>query len=220
MTVPPVANAAPPVAGAALPRRLLLLDGAERLFVAAVFAHFVWVMLAFTSVTVQTVLLVVGETLPFVYVMLRAPSAHLSQRPSDWAFGAAGTVAPLLAAPAADAVPLAPLALCLALMTAGLATQVAAKLVLGRSFGIVAANRGVKVAGPYRLVRHPMYAGYTLTHVGYLLAVPTWRNAIVYTLALACQVVRVVREERVLGEDAGYRAFAARVRYRLLPGVF
>jgi len=220
MTMPPVASSAPPVAGATLPPRLLLLDRAERLFVAAVFLHFVWAMLAGFAPTIQALLLVVGETLPFVYVMLRAPSANLSQRPSDWAFGVAGTVAPLLAAPAVDAVPLAPLVLCLALMTAGLATQVAAKLVLGRSFGIVAANRGVKVAGPYRLVRHPMYAGYTLTHAGYLLAVPTWRNAIVYVLALTFQVARIVREERVLGEDAGYRAFAACVRYRLLPGVF
>lgn len=210
----------PPATCSPLPRRLLLLDYAERAFVAAVFVHFAWVMLAGVEPSFQTLLLVVAETLPFIYVMLRAPSASLSQRPSDWAFGFAGTVAPLMAAPVPGAAPLVPLAACLALMTLGLGIQIAAKLALGRSFGIVAANRGVRVAGPYRLVRHPMYAGYTLTHIGFLMAMPSWRNATVYALALACQVVRIYREERVLGGDAGYRAFAARVRYRLLPGLF
>jgi protein-S-isoprenylcysteine O-methyltransferase Ste14 len=33
-------------------------------------------------------------------------------------------------------------------------------------------------------------------------------------------VVRILREERVLNEAADYREMAARVRYRLLPGVF
>jgi protein-S-isoprenylcysteine O-methyltransferase Ste14 len=37
---------------------------------------------------------------------------------------------------------------------------------------------------------------------------------------LTVQVIRIFREERLLMQDAGYRVFAARVRYRLLPGVF
>lgn len=222
MTMPRAASPAPPPPTAPLPRRAVLLDLCERAFVAAVFAHFAWGMLASFTVTagIQTPLVVLAETLPFVYVMLRAPSASLSQRPSDWAFGLAGTVAPLLVAPVPGVAPLVPATVCLALMIGGIATQVAAKLILGRSFGIVAANRGVKVIGPYRLVRHPMYAGYTLTHVGFLLAMPSWRNAACYALALGLQVARIFREERVLNADAGYRAFAARVRYRLLPGVF
>ena len=58
-----------------------------------------------------------------------------------------------------------------------------AKLVLGRAFGIVAANRGVKVLGPYCLVRPPMYAGYTLTQFGFLLAMPSRLNALFYATA-------------------------------------
>ncbi len=34
------------------------------------------------------------------------------------------------------------------------------KVLLGLSFGVVAANRGVKIGGPYSFIRHPMYAGY------------------------------------------------------------
>ena len=48
----------------------------------------------------------------------------------------------------------------------GLVLVVVGKMALGRSFGIVPANRGVVVRGPYTLVRHPIYTGYLITHVG------------------------------------------------------
>ena len=38
--------------------------------------------------------------------------------------------------------------------------MIAGKVVLGRSFGLVPANRGIVARGPYLLVRHPIYAGY------------------------------------------------------------
>ena len=98
--------------------------------------------------------------------------------------------------------------------------QLSAKLTLRRSFGVVAANRGVKASGPYRLVRHPMYAGYALTHVGFLLAGPTLWNLAIYGATLAIAVRRIIAEERVLRRDSAYRALADRVRYRLLPFVF
>jgi protein-S-isoprenylcysteine O-methyltransferase Ste14 len=106
------------------------------------------------------------------------------------------------------------------LMLVGMFVQISAKVTLWRSFGIVAANRGVKVEGPYRFVRHPMYAGDVITHVGFLLAFPSWQNAAVYMGSLAIQVFRLLREERVLNLDPVYRAYASKVRYRLLPGVF
>ena len=45
----------------------------------------------------------------------------------------------------------------------GLAVVIVGKMTLGRSFGVVPANRGVVVGGPYRLVRHPIYTGYLIT---------------------------------------------------------
>jgi protein-S-isoprenylcysteine O-methyltransferase Ste14 len=65
-----------------------------------------------------------------------------------------------------------------------------------------------------------MYAGYTLVHIGSLAAMPSLYNAAVYAAALLFQVIRITREERVLLRDEAYRAYAARVRHRLLPGVF
>ncbi len=82
------------------------------------------------------------------------------------------------------------------------------------------ANRGVKTRGLYRVVRHPIYAGYTLTHIGFLLGFPSLQNAALYAAVFAIEVMRLLREEAVLKRDPAYVDYAARVRYRLLPGVF
>ena len=205
-----------------LTRKAIILDLCERAFVSILYLSFVYRMSSGFSSTpdLTTVLLVLSETLPFVYIVLRAPSITLSQTPSDWVFAILGTVMPLMVKPVIGVPPLVPLAVCSGIMAAGLFLQVSAKLVLGRAFGIVAANRGIKIIGPYQILRHPIYAGYTLTHVGFLLAAPSLINTLIYATGLTIQIIRIFREERVLMQDAGYRDFAARVRYRLLPGVF
>jgi protein-S-isoprenylcysteine O-methyltransferase Ste14 len=209
-----------PTAAHGLTRKAIVLDLCERAIVSMVFLSFVYRMLSGSGKpSLITVLLVVSETLPFVYIVLRAPSITLSQTPSDWVFAILGTTLPLMVKPA-GVPPLVPVAACFSLMLAGFSLQVSAKLVLGRAFGIVAANRGVRILGPYRFLRHPIYAGYTLTHVGFLLAAPSLTNALIYTATLTTQVIRIFREERVLMQDAEYRVFSTRIRYRLLPGVF
>ena len=50
---------------------------------------------------------------------------------------------------------------------------IAGKITLGRSFGIVPANRGVVTAGR-TLVRHPIYTGYLVSHLAF--AWPTRRR--------------------------------------------
>ena len=164
-------------------------------------------------------LLLVSEGLVVLFILLRRPTRDISRRGQDWLLGLAGTLLPLMAV-APQGQPLLPILLCEALMIAGFALQLAAKLTLRRSFGVVAANRGVKASGPYRLVRHPMYAGYALTHVGFLLSGPAWWNLVLYASVLTIAVRRIVAEERVLRADPAYDALAEKVRYRLLPFVF
>ncbi|NKF32164.1 isoprenylcysteine carboxylmethyltransferase family protein, partial [Pseudomonas sp. BGM005] len=105
-------------------------------------------------------------------------------------------------------------------MCLGFILQISAKLVLRRSFGLVPANRGVKIGGPYRLVRHPMYAGYLMTHVSFFLANPSLLNFAIYATALFAQCLRLLAEERLLKEDPAYTTFMATTRYRLVPFVF
>ena len=68
----------------------------------------------------------------------------------------------------ADNAALAPDTLTMLISAVGLIIVVASKITLGRSFGLVPANRGVVVRGPYTFVRHPIYAGYLVTPRGVL----------------------------------------------------
>lgn len=201
---------------------MLALDLLERLIVVSLFVQFAWHAASNFAATSQIVslMMIVSEALPVGFILLRRPSQLLSTRPLDWAVGVAGTMMPLLVIPSSTSSSLVPVVACLLIMIMGIYLEISAKLSLGRSFGIIAANRGVRTRGPYRFIRHPMYAGYLLTHIGILLAMPTWRTAALYSMTLTLQLWRMEREEFVLKRDADYCTFAQRVRYRLIPTLF
>ena len=103
---------------------------------------------------------------------------------------------------------------------AGLLVIITGKLTLGRSFGLLPANRGIVCRGIYTVVRHPIYAGYLVTHAAFLLAHPTaWNIALLVASDLAL-LVRAVYEERTLALDAEYADYMSRVRWRVIPGAF
>lgn len=83
---------------------------------------------------------------------------------------------------------------------------------LNKSFGLVAANRGVKTSGMYAIVRHPIYAGYFLSFGAYLIQNMTLANAVIYTVFVAMKLLRVVAEERVLLQDPAYADYARHTR--------
>lgn len=199
------------------PRRLL--DLVEQVAVLGLYSWLVFRLWPgeFSAANWYPVLLLLSEGLVVVLLLIRRPTDRISTRGLDWVLAAGGTFVVLLVDQGG-----APLhgPLGAVLMLLGLALHVGAKLSLFRSFGVVAANRGVKVGGLYRLVRHPMYAGYMLTHVGFLLVAPSLWNLAVYAAAWAFLVARIYAEEKVLSEDPAYRDFKACVRYRLVPGLF
>jgi protein-S-isoprenylcysteine O-methyltransferase Ste14 len=87
----------------------------------------------------------------------------------------------------------------------------------------IQAERGHQVVttGPYALVRHPMYAGAVLLFIGIPLLLGSWYGLAAVLVMVALLVVRIVMEERTLtNELAGYREYAARVRWRLAPGIW
>ena len=216
----PLVDAPPPPGH--FPVKALLLDIAERGLIFAIYGQFVVRLLhiAIDSLNIGSVLLIMSESVPLFFLLFRRFTTQVSRDPFDWSVAIVGTTMPLLVLPDPTGAPLLPAIVCDGIITLGLCIQIAAKVSLGRSFGIVAANRGVESTGPYRFVRHPMYLGYTMTHIGFLLMMPSVLNAILYGLAFFLQVVRMLREENVLIQDPAYKAFADHVRYRLLPGVF
>ena len=162
--------------------------------------------------------LLVLETIVVVLFLARRPVRLQSKRVLDWIFGLAGTYVPMFLRPRG---PSGALALSGEVMEiAGVSIAVIALVFLGRSFGIVAANRGVKTGGAYGLVRHPMYAGYFLTYVGYVLSYPSMVNACLAVATLVVQVTRASMEERVLAHDPSYREYLRRTPWRFIPYVY
>jgi hypothetical protein len=103
------------------------------------------------------------------------------------------------------------------LSLAGLAFSLWGLITLGRSFGIAPADRGLVTRGPYRLVRHPMYAGELLSYAALVAAYPSAYNLTV-CFGLACALaLRILWEERAL---ASYEAFKQHTRWAILPGIF
>jgi len=171
------------------------------------------------SKNLDAALLVISESLGVFLILTRRFSKIVSTHPFDWALSLIAVNAPLLAVPAAASA-FIPSQIASALMFAGMVIQISAKSALWRSYGLVPANRGVKTGGPYYFVRHPMYAGYTLIHIGFLLGFPSLQNLLLYLTTFLIEVARLMREELVLNNDPVYRDYAARIRYRLLPGIF
>jgi protein-S-isoprenylcysteine O-methyltransferase Ste14 len=102
----------------------------------------------------------------------------------------------------------------------GLVIVVMGKMALGRSFGVVPANRGVVVRGPYGFVRHPIYSGYLITHASFLVAHPAPWNLSIILIADVALILRALMEERILSGDAAYQQYCRRVGWHLVPGVF
>jgi protein-S-isoprenylcysteine O-methyltransferase Ste14 len=102
----------------------------------------------------------------------------------------------------------------------GIIIVLCGKLSLGRSFGLAPANRGIVSTGLYKFLRHPIYLGYLITHVGFVLANPAPWNLAVLALADVALLFRAVREEGTLTKDEAYRSYTDRVRWRIVPGIF
>jgi len=79
----------------------------------------------------------------------------------------------------------------------------------------------VVTSGPYRYVRHPMYAMMFLMWPGIALELGSWWALIPAAVIVIVIVIRTALEDRTLQAGLpGYTAYAQRVRYRLMPGVW
>jgi protein-S-isoprenylcysteine O-methyltransferase Ste14 len=168
---------------------------------------------------VTGLLLLVSEGLVIVLTVIRRPAQFVDRSMRAGMVTAISVIGPPLLLPSSmgGLVPDLVTAVASAL---GLGLVVVGKLTLGRSFGLVPANRGVVIRGPYALVRHPIYSGYLITHLAFLIAHPRWWNVVVLATADTALVVRALIEERVLNRDAKYQAYCERVGWHLVPGVF
>jgi protein-S-isoprenylcysteine O-methyltransferase Ste14 len=193
------------VAGVVLALACLLLAAAH-----TVAAHRQRTIVLGTLLVVEDLLLAAG-------FMRRRPWRSCSRRPLDVVIAGLVLVLPLLLRPA----PPGPLAwLAPPIQLAAACVAVAATFTLGRSLGVLPADRGVVVRGPYAAVRHPMYGAYLLAWSAQAAAAPSPANVVLVTTAVLLLDVRARREERLLEAEPRYRAYRERVPWTLLPGVW
>ncbi len=91
---------------------------------------------------------------------------------------------------------------------------------LGRNVSVLAQARDVVDRGPYRWVRHPLYAGEIVSALGVAIAMNTLAAVAFWLVLCALQVYRALREEQVLLQALpAYRSYRSHTA-ALLPGVF
>lgn len=87
----------------------------------------------------------------------------------------------------------------------------------------IQSERGHRVCdtGLYRVVRHPGYLGMLLSQLAFPLVMSSYWALVPTLLAAALLVTRTVLEDRFLMRELqGYSDYAARTRWRLVPGIF
>jgi len=168
---------------------------------------------------VTGLLLLVSELLVVVLTVARRSAATVDRSMRARILTTVSMLGPSLLNPA-SVVALMPQIVTVAISALGLAIVIAGKITLGRSFGLMPANRGVVSSGVYRIVRHPIYMGYLVTHIAYLAAMPSGWNVVALIVADIALLARAVCEERTLAKDPSYRTYQQVVRWRVCPGLF
>jgi protein-S-isoprenylcysteine O-methyltransferase Ste14 len=160
-----------------------------------------------------------SELLVVILTVVRRPASVINRSWRARAITAVSILGPPMLQPI-DGAGWLPEAITLSISTVGLSIVVAGKLTMGRSFCLIPAHRGLVTSGPYRIVRHPIYVGYLLTHAAFLAAHPSFWNLSALAVADLALVIRSRYEERTLDADPLYVAYRERVRWGYVPGLF
>jgi protein-S-isoprenylcysteine O-methyltransferase Ste14 len=115
--------------------------------------------------------------------------------------------------------PLAPSWLIFALSFASFIVSIWARLSLGRSIGLVPAQRRLVTRGAYRYMRHPIYTGVYFSYAALALQNFSFLNAMIFATGAVLFVIKSFVEEDFLQQDPEYAAYMSAVPWRWLPGV-
>jgi protein-S-isoprenylcysteine O-methyltransferase Ste14 len=217
---PEAEQASPVVPGPPASRRNSgKLDLLEWLLVLGGYAFFFWNFLPHFCKEPDwpTGLVIASESMTVLVLLIRRPAQSFSTSLSAWLVALGTTVMPFLLLRDRS---FAPIWVGMTLVAMGLCCRIICTLFLGRSFGLVAANRGVTRTGPYRLVRHPMYASYLIVHLGFVWLNPAYWNIFVLLVCWCLMRGRILMEESHLSQDPAYVEYQKVVRFRLIPGLF
>jgi protein-S-isoprenylcysteine O-methyltransferase Ste14 len=203
-------------------KRPELMHWLVNIAVASFFSYYVYdsiIRLATgTCLTLLIALLFRNMSITLVF-LLRRPSKLTSRNIGDWIAAIGGTFISYLYTSHADPIYpfIVPTAYVVMIVTAFLSTICIINL--GRSFGIVPANRGVKTELLYGIVRHPLYSLYTIYDLAVISLAFSSHNCYICILHALFSYLRAKREENILIQDRAYKEYASKTRYMFLPGV-
>jgi protein-S-isoprenylcysteine O-methyltransferase Ste14/uncharacterized membrane protein (UPF0127 family) len=164
-------------------------------------------------------LIVIHNTLLMFFFLMRRKSLMVSSKALDWVIPVLTLCGALMLRPSDPGQQFRATASAW-LQCFGLTGIIVSLLSLGKSFGIVPANRKIVCAGAYRIVRHPLYISEILFYTGFVSGNPSPANMLLILMILAGQLYRSVSEENLLAVDPSYRSYREKVRYRFIPGLF
>lgn len=153
----------------------------------------------------------------FYFFLVRDMPKQINLSPHHWLIALYGTFLPLFFRPPTSVHDLMPL---IVLQAVGICISIAGIFSLNKSFGLTPANRGVKTIGAYKIIRHPIYAGYVLTLACYCMQNYSDANVVIFFAWVLCELLRIFAEEKYLSQDPAYADYMKKVRWRILPYVF
>lgn len=165
----------------------------------------------------SVLLMVLTETIVGILLIARRDPVETRHTWQTWVTTTCGTFLPMLLRPLEHGQDLLAGQM---LQVVGMVIQISALIALGRSLGLLPANRGIQSAGLYRFVRHPLYASYLLTFTGYLICNPTVQNGLIVIFGVTFLVLRIRYEEELLRQYPDYAIYADTTRWRLLPAIW
>ena len=163
-------------------------------------------------------LLFVNSLLMYLF-LTRERSRKITRRAVDW-FAALATVFFSLCLTPVSGAKSVCISLSVGLQLIGIICMLFSLLSLGRSFGVVAAVRKIKIKGVYEFVPHPLYTSELIFYIGFIVGNIAIINIVLLFGIMIGQYVRAVAEERLLSSEMKYIDYLQRVRYRFIPGLF
>lgn len=197
-------------------QRLLQLLGTTLLVGFFLLFFYLHIESFFATKQVTLLLFAISEAVTVFLFIIRKTPTKVTSNPFDYLLAVTGTLAALLFRPSGGGFT----DISVFLVSIGIIIQSGALISLNTSFGIVAADRGIKTTGLYRFVRHPMYASYLFMYSGYVLANPSLLNGVILIAAFGVQIWRMIVEERILSHNALYVEYKQTVLYRVIPRIF
>lgn len=127
---------------------------------------------------------------------------------------------PLLVAGAGVRSGLVPVLVGTIVAIAGMAFSLYSVHTLGRSFSIIPQSRAIVVNGPYKYLRHPLYAGEIVAMTGFVIAHLSVATLALLVLLVVLQAYRAIEEEKILASTLpAYQEYMS-ITHRLVPRLF